>query len=106
MIAGGRVLPTDFENQLLAKRNRLLAEFQRPIQLPAAGDRKGDLCDQSAGSVEAHIEARLKANDRNTLMAIEAALERCRKGVYGICRGCGSPSHQLGWRRSPGPPGA
>src|SRR3989344_1680020 len=91
MIAGGGVLPAGFENQLRAERNRLLAEFQRPIQLPAAGDRKGDLCDQSTGSVESHIEAKLKADSRRTLVAVEDALKRCHEGTHGLCHDCGGP---------------
>ena len=43
------------------------------------------------GSRFSHIQLKLKQTDAKILQAIEEALTRIDKGVYGICRDCGEP---------------
>jgi DnaK suppressor protein len=79
---------------LLRKRGEILAASTGTRPLPASADvnsRQGDLADQASGNNEVHIQLKLKATDAKILQAIEEALYRMEKGVYGICRDCGEP---------------
>ena len=79
---------------LLRKRGEILATSTGTRPLPASVDvnsRQGDLADQASGNNEVHIQLKLKQTDAKILQAIEEALYRMEKGVYGICRDCGEP---------------
>src|SRR4249920_3758967 len=79
---------------LLRKRGEILAASTGTRPLPASLDvnsRQGDLADQASGNNEVHIALKLKQTDAKILQAIEEALVRMEKGVYGICRDCGDP---------------
>ena len=79
---------------LLRKRGEILASSTGTRPLPASVDvnsRQGDLADQASGNNEVHIQLKLKQTDAKILQAIEEALYRMEKGVYGICRDCGEP---------------
>jgi DnaK suppressor protein len=53
--------------------------------------RQGDMADQASGNNEVHIHLRLKQTDAKILQAIDEALMRIEKGVFGLCRDCGDP---------------
>jgi len=53
--------------------------------------RQGDMADQATGNNEVHIQLRLKQTDAKILQAIDEALVRIDKDVFGICRDCGEP---------------
>ena len=53
--------------------------------------RQGDMADQASGNNEVHIQLRLKQTDAKILQAIDEALVRIEKGVFGLCRDCGEP---------------
>ena len=79
---------------LLRKRAEILAASTGTKPLPASMDvnsRQGDLADQASGNNEVHIQLKLKQTDAKILQAIEEALHRMERGVYGICRDCGDP---------------
>ena len=79
---------------LLRKRGEILAASTGTRPLPASVDvnsRQGDLADQASGNNEVHIQLKLKQTDAKILQAIEEALYRMEKGVYGVCRDCGDP---------------
>src|SRR5438552_18237038 len=79
---------------LLRKRAEILATSTGTRPLPASADvnsRQGDLADQASGNNEVHIALKLKQTDAKILQAIEEALYRMERGVYGICRDCGEP---------------
>jgi DnaK suppressor protein len=79
---------------LLRKRGEILAASTGTRPLPASADvnsRQGDLADQASGNNEVHIQLKLKQTDAKILQAIEEALYRMEKGVYGVCRDCGDP---------------
>ena len=79
---------------LLRKRGEILAASTGTRPLPASVDvnsRQGDLADQASGNNEVHIQLKLKQTDAKILQAIEEALYRMEKGIYGICRDCGEP---------------
>jgi DnaK suppressor protein len=93
-----RVLDQDLLNSLkdalLRKRGEILAASTGTRPLPASADvnsRQGDMADQASGNNEVHIQLKLKQTDAKILQAIEEALYRMEKGVYGICRDCGDP---------------
>ena len=82
------------KDALLRKRADILAASTGTRPLPASMDvnsRQGDLADQASGNNEVHIQLKLKQTDAKILQAIEEALFRLEKGIYGICRDCGDP---------------
>ena len=82
------------KEELLRKRGEILAASTGTRQLPASMDvnsRQGDLADQASGNNEVHIQLKLKQTDAKILQAIEEALHRMERGIYGICRDCGDP---------------
>lgn len=81
-----------FRRSLLAKQRELLAANDGRLVLGAAGGLVGaDLMDQAFAETEARVDARLSQDRSNMRRAIEWALERLNKGVYGICTACGKP---------------
>jgi len=87
-------LLASLKDVLLRKRAEILAASTGTKPLPASMDvnsRQGDLADQASGNNEVHIQLKLKQTDAKILQAIEEALFRMEKGVYGICRDCGDP---------------
>jgi len=79
---------------LLRKRTELLATSTGARAIPASADvnsRQGDMADQASGTNEVEIQLKLKQTDAKILQAIEEALYRLEKGVYGLCRDCGDP---------------
>ena len=84
----------ELKDVLLRKRGEILSASTGTRPLPASVDvnsRQGDLADQASGNNEVHIQLKLKQTDAKILQAIEEALYRMEKGVYGICRDCGEP---------------
>jgi DnaK suppressor protein len=84
----------ELKDMLLRKRGEILTASTGTRPLPASVDvnsRQGDLADQASGNNEVHIQLKLKQTDAKILQAIEEALYRMEKGVYGICRDCGEP---------------
>jgi DnaK suppressor protein len=82
------------KDALLRKRGEILAASTGTRPLPASADvnsRQGDMADQASGNNEVHIQLKLKQTDAKILQAIEEALYRMEKGLYGICRDCGDP---------------
>jgi DnaK suppressor protein len=87
-------LVADLKETLLKKRAEILSASTGTRPLPASADvnsRQGDLADQASGNNEVHIQLKLKQTDAKILQAIEEALYRMEKGIYGICRDCGDP---------------
>jgi DnaK suppressor protein len=82
------------KDMLLRKRGEILAVSTGTRALPASADvnsRQGDMADQASGTNEVEIQLKLKQTDAKILQAIEEALYRLEKGVYGLCRDCGDP---------------
>ncbi len=84
---------TVYKESLLKKRAEILSEGGgKPLQAPVeTNTRQGDLADQATGTNEVHIQLKLKQTDAKILQAIEEALWRMEKGVYGTCLDCGEP---------------
>ena len=80
-----------YKDMLLRKRGEILSGGGRdPLTVTMdTNTRQGDLADQATGNNEVHIQLKLKQTDAKILQAIEEALYRMEKGVYGICRDCG-----------------
>jgi DnaK suppressor protein len=84
----------ELKDALLRKRGEILATSTGTRPIPAAADvnsRQGDMADQASGNNEVHIQLKLKQTDAKILQAIEEALFRMEKGIYGVCRDCGDP---------------
>ena len=95
-----------FREALLQKKLELTeAGAVRPLQATMENNsRQGDMADQASGNNEVHIALKLRQTDAKILQAIEEALQRIEKGVYGICRDCGEPIaearlHAIPWTR-------
>ena len=84
---------TIYKDALLKKRAEILsAGGIKPLQASMENNtRQGDMADQASGNNEVHIQLKLKQTDAKILQAIEEALYRLEKGVYGLCRDCGDP---------------
>ena len=83
-----------YRTQLLQKRGELLGgTAAKPLQWTMENNsgRQGDMADQASGNNEVHIQLKLKQTDAKILQAIEEALWRIEKGIYGVCRDCGEP---------------
>jgi len=82
-----------FQEALLQKKLELTdAGAVRPLQATMENNsRQGDMADQASGNNEVHIALKLRQTDAKILQAIEEALTRMERGIYGICRDCGDP---------------
>ena len=83
-----------YKDVLLKKRAELAgAAGLKPIQssMEHNNGRQGDMADQASGNNEVHITLKLKQTDAKILQAIDEALVRIDKGVFGVCRDCGEP---------------
>jgi DnaK suppressor protein len=74
----------EFENLFLEKKKELL-KFDSKIELDVSGDSIDVIQGEMIGST---LEVLGKRNS-NMLHKIDLALERIRKGEYGICEECG-----------------
>ena len=83
--------PQTYKDALLKKRGEILGTGGiKPLQASMENNtRQGDMADQASGNNEVHIQLKLKQTDAKILQAIEEALTRIDKGVYGVCRDCG-----------------
>ena len=82
-----------YRDALHRKRTEILGTGGvKPLQASMENNtRQGDMADQASGNNEVHIQRKLKQTDAKILQAIEEALTRINKGVYGVCRDCGEP---------------
>jgi len=82
-----------FKDALLRKRTEILGTGGiKPLQASMENNtRQGDMADQASGNNEVHIQLKLKQTDAKILQAIEEALQRLDRGLYGVCRDCGEP---------------
>ena len=82
-----------YKASLLKKRVEILGTGGiKPLQASMENNtRQGDMADQASGNNEVHIQLKLKQTDAKILQAIEDALGRIDKGIYGVCRDCGEP---------------
>ncbi len=83
----------NYKDALLRKRTEILGTGGiKPLQASMENNtRQGDMADQASGNNEVHIQLKLKQTDAKILQAIEEALDRIQKGLYGVCRDCGEP---------------
>jgi DnaK suppressor protein len=91
------------KDALLRKRTEILGTGGiKPLQASMENNsRQGDMADQASGNNEVHIQLKLKQTDAKILQAIEEALLRLDKGVYGVCRDCGEPIAEARLNASP-----
>lgn len=83
----------NYKDSLLRKKVEILGTGgAKPLQASMENNtRQGDMADQASGNNEVHIALKLKQTDAKILQAIEEALWRIEKGIYGACRDCGEP---------------
>jgi DnaK suppressor protein len=101
---GGRMDVASYRDALIQKRGELLGgPAAKPLQWTMENNsgRQGDMADQASGNNEVHIQLKLKQTDAKILQAIEEALRRIERGVYGVCRDCGEPIAEARLRAIP-----
>lgn len=77
---------------LLAKRDELeAAEEAAGNLLPAANDKSGDLVDWARADTEAELQVQRRQSDAHLMRAIEEALARMNRGLFGVCEVCKQP---------------
>jgi len=88
----------EMKSRLEAKRRELreslgeLTEAQpQPIDAIQASEGTEDAEEAAVDINEMEDERAIRANERELLQEVEAALERIRQGTYGICTNCGRP---------------
>jgi RNA polymerase-binding transcription factor DksA len=103
-VAGGKAMRSadleKFQQVLLAMRARLRGDVHRMTDaalLKPRTEASGDLssmpihmADIGSDNFEQEFTIKLVESEENTLGRIEAALERIKNGVYGVCAKCGA----------------
>ena len=82
---------TKWERLLTARRDELLKQESIGLGKCDTGTEPADSADQARAAYEAEFRQRLRQTNSRLLRAIEEALERIRRGTYGICADCGRP---------------
>lgn len=77
-----------FKKALEEKRDTVVSTAKKAHWDNMEDTRHGDFVDQASDDNEVHVNLRLLQIDAKLLRAIEAAIERVEKGVYGICASC------------------
>ncbi len=74
-------------------RQRLLNEISARIapDSPATIPENGDLADQAGDERERELSLLLTDREQGKLRAVDEALEKLKKGTYGLCEDCGNP---------------
>jgi len=84
----------DFEahrEHLLERRQEILDLYESDVRAGQASTDEGtdDIVDRANNSYNRELMFSLSDNERNHLLAIDAALERIKAGAYGTCANCG-----------------
>jgi len=82
-----------YKQLLVAKRDELWGGPLRTTLLVADGPRGalGDFTDQGTEEAQTALQAYLSQSDSHLLRAIEDALARIDRGVFGVCEVCKRP---------------
>jgi DnaK suppressor protein len=81
-----------FKKLLVEKRSELqMPRTSTGAVIPGAGSFEGDIADQASADFEAELHIQLHQTDGRLLKAIEDALTRIKRGIYGICESCERP---------------
>jgi DnaK suppressor protein len=81
-----------YKRMLLKKRDEMSATSAvSDSPIPAAGGHRGDPGDQANADSEAELQIQLHQTDARLLRAIEGALARIKRGIFGICEVCSNP---------------
>ncbi len=81
-----------YKRLLLEKQHELMAGSTGSVS-PAreAGDAPADVLDKATAEAENTVRIRLRQTESHLLRAIEEALERINKNLFGRCQACGQP---------------
>jgi DnaK suppressor protein len=77
-----------FRNALEQKRESIVSTAKKAHWENMEDTRHGDFVDQASDDNEVHVNLRLLQIDAKLLRAIDAAINRIDKGIYGICTSC------------------
>lgn len=76
---------------LVAARKQLLAEAAERSREAAESTGEVDSADRATDQTEHELSVALLASEERTLSEIDAAIDRMRRGVYGLCEDTGQP---------------
>jgi DnaK suppressor protein len=93
----------EFRDRLLEQRRQVLARIGRlEAQIPEQREAVDvEMEERAQGDVDEDILLELDERSRDEIRAIEAALDRIRRGEYGRCEVCGRPIPEARLRASP-----
>jgi DnaK suppressor protein len=97
----------EFRDLLLERRRRVLQrvgrveENAREASETAMPDSTPEMEERAQADHEVHVNLELDERSRDELYAIDAALDRIRRGEYGRCEICGDPIPEARLRASP-----
>lgn len=80
-----------YRKLLLEKQKELIKS--QDVRVAEDGDipLPGDAADQASKDAERQVKDRLRQTNFRLLRAIEEALERIKRGTFGVCGECGEP---------------
>ena len=84
-----RIARSSLEQLLVTRRNQLLQDSMLRRQADYDLAERADWIDLAQHAQETEITAHLRQNQFRLLRAIEEALQRIRKGTFGVCTNCG-----------------
>jgi DnaK suppressor protein len=96
-----------FRKQLLEERQRVLdrigwvEEAQRDIGRTVTPDELNEVEDYSVAALEQDVMLSLDEQSRREILDIHAALDRIRRGEYGVCERCGEEIPEARLRAMP-----
>ncbi len=88
----------EFEKLLLKWREEIISEQQKSVHdlQHQEATVMPDLADQAAAETDLTFDLRVRDREQRLLRKIDEALERIKRGEYGICENCGG---DIGVRR-------
>lgn len=84
-----------YKRLLSARRNELVRQGSITSGEDHTVPEPADVGDQARTAQETEVAERLRQTNSHLLRAIEEALERIRRGTYGVCAHCGRPTGRL-----------
>ena len=84
-----------FKRVLIARRRELLRRKNDASSPDQTTPGPADLADQARMGQQTEIIERLRQTNSHLLGAIEEALERIKRGTFGVCAHCGRPIGRL-----------
>jgi len=84
-----------YKHLLIARRDELLNQGSIGSGVSHTVSEPADVSDQAKTAQETELTERLQQTNSHLLRASEEALERTKRGTFGVCAHCGRPIGRL-----------